>query len=149
MATKLLVLNGPNLNLLGTREPEIYGHLTLADIEELCRLKAQSYGASVECRQSNIEGELIGWVQEARGQFDGIIINPAAYSHTSIGLLDALTAVQLPVVEVHLSNIHRREAFRHHSFISHIASVVICGAGALGYSLAVEALLNEINRLKK
>lgn len=149
MAAKLLVLNGPNLNLLGTREPEIYGHLSLDDIAELCRKKAESLGASVDFRQSNMEGELITWVQEARGVFDGILINPAAYSHTSIGLLDALGAVRLPVVEVHLSNIHQRESFRHHSFISHIANTVICGAGALGYSLGIEALIYAISQKKQ
>ena len=148
MTAKLLVLNGPNLNLLGTREPEIYGRTTLADIEALCAEKARALDATVTFRQSNLEGELITWIQEARGQYDGILINPAAYSHTSVGLLDALSAIGLPVVEVHLSNIHQRESFRHHSFVSHVAKVVICGAGALGYSLGLEALAQEVLRYR-
>ena len=136
---KILILNGPNLNLLGTREPEIYGATTLADIEAACRRRAGKEGLELEFRQSNSEGELVDWIQEARGRHDAIIINPGAYSHTSIAILDALQAVGLSVIEVHLSNIHRREAFRHHSYVSRAAQGVICGFGADGYALALDA----------
>lgn len=142
MATtpSVLLLNGPNLNLLGTREPEIYGRTTLSDAEALCRDRAAALGLTVECRQSNSEGTLVDWIQEARGRFDAIVINPGAYSHTSIAILDALAAIALPVVEVHLSNIHQREDFRHHSHVSRVATGVICGFGASGYGLALEAV---------
>jgi len=139
-APTVLILNGPNLNLLGTREPEIYGHETLADIEVRCGARATELGLSVECRQSNSEGQLVDWIQEARGRHAAILINPGAYSHTSIALLDALKAVDLPVVEVHLSNIHQRETFRNHSYVSKAALGVICGFGAEGYSMALSAL---------
>lgn len=139
-ALRVLILNGPNLNLLGTREPEIYGRLTLAALEEACRAKGEALGLSVTCRQSNHEGELVGWIQEARQQQDGLVINAGAYTHTSVALLDALRAVGLPVIEVHLSNIFRRESFRHHSYISEAADGVICGLGKTGYLLALEAL---------
>jgi len=135
----VLILNGPNLNLLGTREPQIYGSETLDDIESLCQDTAQQLGLDVDFRQSNHEGELVGWIQEARGEHDAIILNAGAYSHTSIAILDALTAVGLPVVEVHLSNIFRREPFRHHSYVSTVARGVICGFGAQGYALALQA----------
>ena len=140
MTKTVLILNGPNLNLLGTREPEIYGHDTLADIEAACRTHAAGLGLQLDCRQSNHEGQLIDWVQEARTGFAGIVINPGAYSHTSIALLDALKAVQTPIVEVHLSNIHQREDFRHHSYISHAAKGVICGLGIQGYLSALDAM---------
>ena len=144
-ATKtILVLNGPNLNLLGQREPEIYGRETLADIEAACRKRAKPLGLALDFRQSNAEAELIGWIQEARGTAAGIIINAAAYTHSSIAILDALAASELPVVEVHLSNIFRREPFRHHSYVSRAASGVICGFGGFGYSLAVDAIARLI-----
>jgi 3-dehydroquinate dehydratase-2 len=139
-APSVLILNGPNLNLLGTREPEIYGHTTLADIESQCRERAPRLGLAVECRQSNSEGELVDWIQEARKNHAGILINPGAYSHTSVAILDALQAVGLPVVEVHLSNIHKRETFRQHSYVSRVAQGVICGFGADGYGMALDAL---------
>jgi 3-dehydroquinate dehydratase-2 len=143
-APKILVLNGPNLNLLGLREPEIYGRTTLADIERRCTTEGKRLGLAVECRQSNIEGELVTWVQQARGQQAGLVINPGAYSHTSIALLDALKAVDLPSIEVHLSNIHRREEFRRHSYVSLGVTGVICGLGAEGYALALAALAERL-----
>ena len=136
----VLVLNGPNLNLLGTREPAVYGTSTLADVEAAARAAAAVHGWNVDCVQSNHEGELIDAIHAARGTAAGIVINPAAYSHTSVAIPDALSAVELPVVEVHLSNIHRREEFRHHSFVSAVADVVICGAGISGYRMAVDYL---------
>ncbi|MFJ8750479.1 type II 3-dehydroquinate dehydratase [Streptomyces sp. NPDC102441] len=144
----VLVLNGPNLNLLGLREPEVYGKDTLAGIDELCRSTAAPLGLRADCRQSNHEGVLIDAIHEARTAHRGIVINPAGYSHTSVAVRDALAAVELPVVEVHLSNIHRREAFRHHSYVSAVADTVICGAGAHGYALALThlALLLEVSR---
>ncbi|MFD9500648.1 type II 3-dehydroquinate dehydratase [Streptomyces sp. NPDC060035] len=144
----VLVLNGPNLGLLGLRELAVYGRGTLADIEELCRRTAAEHGLRADCRQSNHEGVLIDAVHEARTAHRGIVINPAGYSHTSVALRDALAAVELPVVEVHLSNIHRREAFRHHSCVSGVVGTVICGAGAHGYAMALTHLaqLLEENR---
>jgi 3-dehydroquinate dehydratase-2 len=139
-APLILILNGPNLNLLGLREPEIYGTGTLDDLETLCAETAEGLGIGVEFRQSNIEGELISWVHEARSRAAGLIINPAGYSHTSIALMDAILALDIPVIEVHLSNIHKREAFRHHSFVSQAADGVICGLGFAGYRLALIAL---------
>ena len=136
----VLMLNGPNLNLLGTREPQIYGSQTLADIERECEAHAERLGLGLECRQSNSEGRLIDLIQEARETRDGIIINPGAYTHTSIAILDALQGVALPVIEVHLSNIHRREPFRSLSYVSKVAQGVICGFGAQGYLLALEAM---------
>ena len=139
-APSILIINGPNLNLLGTREPAIYGRTTLAEVESACRDRAKERGLSVDFRQSNSEGEIVGWIQEARGRFAAIAINPAAYSHTSVAILDALSAVELPVVEVHLSNIHKRETFRRHSYVSQVALGVICGFGPLGYLMALDAL---------
>jgi 3-dehydroquinate dehydratase-2 len=136
----VLVLNGPNLNLLGTREPSVYGHTTLAEIEAACRARAAASGLTIDFRQSNAEGTLIDWIQAARGTAAGIVINAGGYSHSSIALMDALAAVDLPVVEVHLSNIHRREGFRHHSYISSVARGVIVGLGGHGYELAIDAL---------
>ena len=134
----LLVLNGPNLNLLGTREPEIYGRETLADVEALCAAAAAEHGRTVDFRQSNHEGVLVDWIQEAGDGHAGIVINPAAYSHTSVALHDALAALDgKPVLEVHISNIHRREPFRHHSFVSSVADGVIAGCGVQGYALAI------------
>lgn len=137
---KILLLNGPNLNLLGSREPEIYGSTTLSDIESACAAKAKSLGFALQCFQSNSEGDLVDAIQAARGKNAGIVINPGAYSHTSIAILDALTAAGLPVVEIHLSNIHQREDFRQSSYVSKVALGVICGFGAHGYELALDAM---------
>ncbi|SPH17490.1 3-dehydroquinate dehydratase [Defluviimonas aquaemixtae] len=134
----ILVLNGPNLNLLGQREPAIYGSETLADVEALCAETAKADGFAVTCRQSNREYELIDWIQAARVEAAAIVINPGAFSHTSIAILDALGAFEGPVIEVHISNIHRREAFRHHSYVSSRADAVIAGAGVQGYAFAVQ-----------
>ncbi len=141
----MLLLNGPNLNLLGTREPEIYGSENLKDLNNLCKRRAKALGLSLVCQQSNWEGQLIDWIHEARGNHEGIIINPGALTHTSIGLLDALKGVDLPVIEVHISNIHRRESFRHQSFVSQAALGVICGLGRQGYLLAMDAMANVLN----
>ncbi len=136
----ILILNGPNLNLLGTREPEVYGRDTLADVEALCQARAEHHGLLIDFRQSNREGDLVDWVQEARGRCSGIVVNAGAYTHTSVALLDALLAVQLPAVEVHLSNLFKREEFRHHSYISQAAIGLICGFGKDGYAYALDAL---------
>jgi len=147
MAESLIaVLNGPNLNLLGLREPEIYGIQTLDDLEAICAETAEELGLAIDFRQSNSEGELINWIHEFRGNASGIIINPAGYSHTSIALMDALHAVDLPVIEVHLSNIHQREAFRHHSYVSQAARGVICGLGFTGYRLALQAIAEIVEQ---
>ena len=142
----IAVLNGPNLNLLGTREPEKYGNATLDDVEALCAEAAEELGLAIDFRQTNLEGELISWVQECRGNAAGIIINPAGYSHTSVALMDALLAVDLPVVEVHITNIHRREAFRHLSYVSRAAVGVICGLGVGGYALGLRAIAGIIGQ---
>lgn len=136
----ILILNGPNLNLLGTREPQVYGTTTLADIEAMCAEAGERLGLAVECVQSNHEGALIDAIHAARGRHDAIIINAGAYTHTSLALADALAGVALPVAEVHLSNIHKREAVRHHSFIAPVSVGMICGFGPTGYVLALEAL---------
>ena len=136
----VFVLNGPNLNMLGLREPEIYGDLTLADIETVCRGEADRLGLSVDVRQSNHEGQLVDWVQEARTAACGLVLNAAAYSHTSVALLDAVKLLDQPVIEVHISNIYAREAFRHHSYISQAADGVVCGLGIKGYVFALEAI---------
>jgi 3-dehydroquinate dehydratase-2 len=146
MQKPVYVLNGPNLNLLGTREPEVYGRETLADVERRTRTRAEAFGLSIEFRQSNSEGELVTWVQEARTAGGGLIVNAGAYTHTSVALLDALIASGLPIVEVHLSNIFKREAFRHHSYVSGVANGLICGLGAQGYELAVEAMAGLVKR---
>jgi len=140
----VLIVNGPNLNMLGTRQPELYGRETLADIESLCVEHAKSLGIEVDFRQSNHEGDLIDWIQAAKGTAAGIVINAGAYTHSSVAILDALLSVQLPAIEVHLSNIHQREEFRHHSFVSKAAKGMICGLGSHGYVLALEALANLI-----
>ncbi|TMV69032.1 type II 3-dehydroquinate dehydratase [Thioclava sp. BHET1] len=137
MSAPILVLNGPNLNLLGQRQPEIYGAETLADVEAMLSAEASKLGLEIDFRQSNHEGTLVDWIQAARGTTAGIIINPAAYSHTSVAILDALNAYDGPVIEVHISNIHKREAFRHHSFVSARADGVIAGCGTQGYALAL------------
>ena len=141
---RLLLLNGPNLNMLGVREPEIYGHLTLDDIVGKTRQHAETLGFELDARQSNIEGELVTWIQEARTSHAGIIINPAAYTHTSVAIQDALKLTDLPVIELHLSNIFKREGFRHHSYVSPVAHGIICGFGAHGYLLAVDALAHIV-----
>ena len=138
------VLNGPNLNMLGLRQPEVYGTATLDDVETLCAETAEQLGVAIDFRQTNGEGELVSWVQECRGRASGIVINPAGYTNTSIALLDALLAVELPVIEVHISNIHRREAFRHMSYVSKAATGVICGLGIGGYALALRAMAELI-----
>lgn len=138
------ILNGPNLNLLGMREPDVYGTTTLADIEKLARAHATSLGMTTEFRQSNVEGILVDWIQEAASKACGLILNAGAYTHTSIALLDALKATALPVVEVHLSNLFKREAFRQHSFITPAALGLICGFGAKGYVLALDALADHL-----
>ena len=141
MADTVYVLNGPNLNLLGTREPEKYGTATLADVEKLVRAKAESFGWTVEFRQANHEGVLVDWIQEAAAkQAVGVVINPAGCTTTSVAILDAILAVKLPVVEVHITNIHARESFRHDSYISKGAKAVICGFGVEGYALAIAGL---------
>ena len=141
MAETIYVLNGPNLNLLGTREPEKYGHSSLADVEKLCRERAKQHGLAVEFRQSNHEGELVDWIHEAaRAKARGIVINPAGYTTTSIAILDALLGTNMPAVEIHITNIHTRESFRHNSYISRAAKAVICGFGVEGYGLAIDGL---------
>ncbi|XSG82770.1 MAG: type II 3-dehydroquinate dehydratase [Methyloligella sp. ZOD6] len=144
MAKPIFILNGPNLNLLGKREPEIYGHETLDDLKAICAAKAESFGLTIDFRQSNHEGELITWIQEARENASGIIVNAGALTHTSVGLLDALLAVSVPSLEVHLSNVFAREPFRQHSYISKGVKGVICGLGPKGYELAIEALATMI-----
>jgi 3-dehydroquinate dehydratase-2 len=144
MSQRIDILNGPNLNLLGVREPQIYGHQTLADVEQLCRGFAKTRDLEVAFRQSNHEGQIIDWIQEARASAAAIIINPAGFTSTSIAILDALKTFEGPIVEVHLSNIHRREAFRHHSYVSLAATGVICGLGTHGYVLALEAIADLI-----
>ncbi len=138
------VLNGPNLNMLGTREPEKYGTATLDDVEALCAEVAEELGLAIDFRQTNTEGELVTWIQECRGHAAGIVINPAGYTTTSVAVLDALLAVGLPVVEVHITNIHRREEFRQHSLVSKAATGVIAGLGVAGYALALQAMAGLI-----
>ncbi len=140
MAKTIYILNGPNLNLLGKREPEIYGTTTLADIEAMCLKHAEKYDLSVSFHQSNDEGALVELIQEARSSGMGIIINAGAYTHTSVAILDAILALEIPVVEVHLSNLFKREEFRHHSFITPAAQGLICGLGAQGYVMAIDYL---------
>jgi 3-dehydroquinate dehydratase-2 len=144
MSSKVLILNGPNLNMLGTREVEIYGADTLADIEGASRARAESHGMEIDFRQSNAEAELVDWIQEARGTCQGIIINAGAYTHTSIAILDALRMADVPIIEVHLSNIFQREAFRRESYITPAAKGLIAGFGSTGYLLALEAMSHLI-----
>lgn len=141
---RVLVLHGPNLNLLGRRAPEVYGSATLADLETLCRSEGETLGLQVDCRQSNHEGELVEWIQKAGEDYGGLVLNAGAYSHTSIALHDALEAVALPTIEVHLSNIFKRESFRHHSYISPQALGVICGLGFDGYRAALLVLARRL-----
>ncbi len=140
----ILIVNGPNLNLLGVREPGIYGEDTLGDIEAACAERAAALGLAIDFRQSNSEGEIVTWIQDARSLHDGVIINAGAYTHTSVAILDALLAVELPVIEVHLSNPFRREAFRHQSYVSLAATGLICGLGAQGYLLALDAMAEQV-----
>ena len=149
MTTTVLVLNGPNLNLLGTREPEIYGTETLESIEAACAKRAKSLGLSVEFRQTNNEGEMVDWIQEGSRSAQALIVNAGAYTHTSVALLDALLAAGIPVIEVHLSNIHQREEFRQHSYVSKAADGMICGFGGFGYELALEALAKRLGTLQE
>ena len=140
----ILVLHGPNLNLLGTREPTVYGEATLAEINDMLMRLGKELGVSVETRQSNIEGELVTWIQQAPSQFQGLVFNPAAYTHTSIALRDAVTGVGLPMVEVHLSNIHRRESFRRRSYLASVSLGQISGFGPQSYSLGLRALVQTL-----
>lgn len=149
MPSLVYVLNGPNLNMLGVREPAIYGSETLADLRSRTEKAAAGNGLKIDFRQSNVEGEIVTWVQEAREKAKGIIINAGAYTHTSVAILDALQASELPVIEVHLSNIFRRDQFRQHSYISLAATGVICGLGGTGYELAVEAMANILKTAHK
>ncbi len=152
MAKTIYVLNGPNMNLLGTREPEKYGRATLADVEKLCAETAKRFGMDVVCRQSNKEGELVDWIQEAHSKkAAGIVINPAGYTTTSIAIMDALLAVQatVPAIEIHITNIHQREAFRHNSYISKAAKAVVAGFGVNGYVLAITGLAGLVGAKQK
>lgn len=148
MSPVVFVLNGPNLNLLGRRQPAIYGHETLADVEALCAGACAAHGLALRFHQSNAEHQLVDWIHEARETAAGIVINAGAYTHTSIALLDALNTCEFPVMEVHISNIHRRETFRHHSYISHRADGVIVGCGTQGYVLAIERLARLVAEQK-
>ena len=143
---EVLVLNGPNLNMLGVREPSIYGHETLADIESMCLERAASLGLAVDFRQSNFEGELVGMIQQARDRAAGIVINPAGYTHTSVAIHDALKLSDLPVIEVHVSNPHQRESFRHVSYVTAVARGTIAGFGSHGYVLALDAMAQLLER---
>ncbi len=142
----ILILNGPNLNLLGTRQPEVYGRTTLADIETMCRAHAEALGLGLEFAQSNHEGALIDAIHAARGCHGGIILNAGAYTHTSVALMDAISSAEVPTIELHLSNVHARESFRHISYIAKVALGVICGFGAQGYLLAIDAMRGHLER---
>jgi len=143
MAISILLLNGPNLNMLGTREPQIYGSQTLEDVETLCKNHAEEKGASLSVFQSNHEGDLVDAIQKARGHYDAIVFNPGAYTHTSIAIRDAITAAQMAIYEVHLSNVHAREEFRHHSYVSGVAKAVIAGLGVHGYLAAIDEICDD------
>ena len=149
MSRLVYVLNGPNLNLLGKRQPQIYGHETLADVERECLAIAAQLNLQIRFHQSNREYELIDWIHEARESAGGIVINPAAFTHTSVAILDALNTFEQPVIEVHISNVHKREAFRHHSFVSHRADGVIAGLGTEGYQLAIRRVASLIMSAEK
>jgi 3-dehydroquinate dehydratase-2 len=145
MSKTVYVLNGPNLNLLGTREPHIYGRATLADVEKLCQATAQQHGLAVVFRQSNHEGQIVDWIQEARAEkAAGLVLNPAGFTTTSIAILDALMTMEAPVIEIHISNIHAREEFRHNSYVSKVARAIVCGFGIEGYALAITGLARMI-----
>jgi 3-dehydroquinate dehydratase-2 len=145
----ILVLNGPNLNMLGMREPKTYGKTTLRDLEKLCKNTATKLGLGVDCRQSNLEGELVTWIQESRKTHAGIIINAGGYSHSSVAILDALTLAEKPTIEVHITNIHAREKFRHHSLVSKAAKGVICGLGIDGYAYALQSMAKLLKSSKR
>ena len=145
MSKTILFLNGPNLNMLGVREPEIYGATTLAEVKKISEAQAAMRGLAIDFRQSNSEGELVSWIQEAIEKFDGIIINPAAYTHTSVAILDALKMVKGPVTELHISNPHTRESFRHQSYVSLAATGIIAGLGVAGYRVAIDAMAELLN----
>lgn len=149
MPKPIFVLNGPNLNMLGVREPSVYGSETLDDVRRRAEARAKGLGLAIDFRQSNLEGELVTWIQEAREAASGIILNAGAYTHTSIAILDALSAAEKPVIELHLSNVFRREGFRHHSYVSAAAQGVICGFGPKGYELAVEAMADMLASKQK
>lgn len=148
MAKPVFILNGPNLNLLGTREPQIYGSTTLPEVEAMCRERASKVGVEISFRQTNHEGQLVDWIHEAINGSDGIIINPAAYTHTSVAILDALKNVKSPIIELHISNPHQREEFRHRSFVTPVATATIAGLGVFGYPTAVEAIAHLIKTKK-
>jgi len=141
----ILILNGPNLNLLGTRQPEVYGATTLAEIDAMCHAKAEALGVEIECRQSNHEGELIDWIQGTKGVFDGLILNAGGYTHSSVAIHDAIASVEIPTLELHLSNIKERESFRHVSFIEPVAFQSIMGHGPDGYPMALEAIVKHLS----
>ncbi|MCA8864351.1 MULTISPECIES: type II 3-dehydroquinate dehydratase [unclassified Halomonas] len=147
MTDTLLILNGPNINMLGTRQPELYGHETLADVGALCQRQGEACGLSIDFRQTNHEGELIDWLHQARGQVAGVVLNPAAWTHTSVAIRDAILASELPIIEVHISNVHKREPFRHHSYVSDVAVGVICGLGTHGYALAIEYFAKRLQEI--
>lgn len=146
MSKPIFVLNGPNLNMLGVREPAVYGSETLEDVRRRAETRAQALGLTIDFRQSNMEGELVTWIQQARDKADGIILNAGAYTHTSVAILDALSAAEKPVIELHLSNVFRRESFRHHSYVAPVAQGVICGFGPKGYELALEAMAGLLEK---
>lgn len=148
MSKPIYILNGPNLNLLGTREPHIYGSTTLAEVGQMCEARGKELGLTTVFRQSNSEAEIIGWIHEAINGADGIIINPAAFTHTSVAILDALNMIKAPIIELHISNPHKREAFRHHSYVTFAATALICGLGVAGYPIAVSAMA-ELLKAKK
>ncbi len=148
MSKPILILNGPNLNLLGTREPHIYGTKTLAEVEEMCRRRAEKRGLTVTFHQSNSEAQLIEWIHGGIEGADGIIINPAAFTHTSVAILDALNMVKQPIIELHISNPHKRETFRHHSYVTLAATALICGLGVNGYPLAIDAMADLLEARK-
>ena len=143
---RLTILNGPNLNLLGVREPSVYGTETLEDVRRRTEARAQTLGLAIDFRQSNVEGELVTWIQQAREKADGIILNAGAYTHTSVAILDALNAAEKPVIELHLSNVFKRESFRHHSYVAPAAQGLICGFGPTGYELAIEAIADLLRK---
>ncbi len=144
MTKPILILNGPNLNRLGKREPHIYGSTTLAEVEAMCRARAESRGHTISFHQSNSEAQIIDWIHDGIDDACGIIINPAAFTHTSVAILDALNQVHTPIIELHISNPHKREPFRQHSFVTHAATALICGLGVIGYPVAVEAMIDYL-----